>query len=162
MTQAVSLASLGNGPTFSAYNSGTLQTTANGTDTAVQFQTEYFDSNECYNNTGSTVTLNGVSVPAWSFGPNVTGYYQINANLTFSPNGTGSRFIKIFKNGVFVSTSSTKGDAGDWNSTAVSTVVYLNGTSDYVTVYAWQSSGTTLSFATAAWNNFSASLVRGA
>jgi hypothetical protein len=162
MTQAVSLASLGNGPAFSAYNSGTLQAISNATDTAIQFQTEYFDLNGGYNNTGSTVTLNGVSVPAWSFGPNVAGYYQINANLTFSPNGTGVRFIKIFKNATLVSTSSVPGNAADWMASSASAIVYLNGTSDHVTIYAWQNSATTLSFANAGWNNFSASLVRGA
>lgn len=163
VTQAKLAANVaGNGPAFNAYNSGTLQSVSSGTDTVIQFQTENFDAGGCYNNTGSTATLNGLSVPAYSFMPNVAGYYQINACQTFVSNATGARFIKIMKNGSVTAVNSTKASSSDWDSQSVSTIVYLNGTSDYVNAQAWHSSGTLLGYATSGWNNFSAAMVRAA
>jgi hypothetical protein len=152
----------GNGPAFYACNSGAMQSVSNGTDTTLAFQSEVFDVGNCYNNTASPVTQNGVSVPGYGFAPNIAGYYQINANQTFSPNATGVRFIKLLKNSNIVAASSSNGSGADWSSQAVSALVYLNGTGDYVIIQAWQDSGVSLSFASTSWNSFSASLVRAA
>lgn len=105
----------------------------------IQFDVEIADTNGCYNNTGSTVTLNGVSAPQYSFAPNVSGYYQINASLPAFDTVNGSGYVLyIYKNGSaytigsalpLVSGTSTIGGS-------VSQVVYLNGTSDYIQIYA--------------------------
>jgi hypothetical protein len=61
------------------------------TDTTIAFNTEKFDTDGCYNNTGSTVTLNGISTPAYSFAPNVAGKYFVYAGARFdSTGGTGN------------------------------------------------------------------------
>ena len=105
----------------------------------IQFDVEIADTNGCYNNTGSTVTLNGVSAPQYSFAPNIAGYYQINASLPAFDTVNGSGYLLyIYKNGSaytigsalpLVSGTSTIGGS-------VSQVVYLNGTSDYIQIYA--------------------------
>jgi hypothetical protein len=51
----------------------------------------------CFNNTGSTVTLNGLSVPAYAFCPNVAGYYQVN--LATNSNSTVTKVgVLVYKN----------------------------------------------------------------
>src|SRR6056300_498996 len=57
-----------NYPAFSAQLSAD-QTVSSATFTKVEIDSETFDSDGCYNNTGSTVTLNGISVPSYSFAP---------------------------------------------------------------------------------------------
>ena len=86
-------------PAFSAYQTGSLSL-ANNTVTTITYNTKEFDTNNCFNNTGSTVTLNGISTPAYSFAPNVAGYYQITAALSFSPSISGVELIlTLNKNG---------------------------------------------------------------
>ena len=74
---------------------------SDATATKVEFDTESFDSGGCYNNTGSTVTLNGLSVPSYSFCPNVAGTYFFSINLKcYSGAGSLSNVIAyINKNG---------------------------------------------------------------
>jgi hypothetical protein len=100
----------------------------------VQFQTKTFDTASAFNNTGSTVG----SAPAYSFNPQVAGYYQINATVYM--NGSVARLIvDLYKNGAEL----TRGF--DVNSTVLggtmSQVVYLNGSTDYVQIYTYNTSG---------------------
>ena len=67
-----------NGPAFGAWLSANQSVTST-VGTTLACNTEEYDTGGCYNNTGSTVTLNGLSVPAYSFCPNVAGYYTVNA-----------------------------------------------------------------------------------
>jgi hypothetical protein len=66
-----------NTPAFYAYNNTTQTGLSNDTDTKLQANTEEYDIGGCYNNTGSTVTLNGISTPSYSFAPNVAGKYML-------------------------------------------------------------------------------------
>ena len=151
------------GPAFSAYINPYISTT-NGAFTTLACNIKEFDTNTCYNNTGSTTTLNGLSVPAYSFCPNVAGYYQINAEVEFVSNVTGC-LCSIFKNNTeakrgFYAGSSATSLAGN-----VSVVIYLNGTGDYVTAKCYQASGSSQNTQTGDYgttNYFQASLVRGA
>ena len=134
----------GNMPAFSAYAGSTLSTT-NGTDTNMPCNTEIFDTNGCYNNTGSTVTLNGISTPAYGFAPNVAGYYQVTAGVSYQTSGNAnSLYGMIYKNG----SVSVKGNTVPASSSStfpwatVSDLVYCNGTSDYIQFYATQQIGT--------------------
>ena len=85
----------GNMPAFSAYASSNTSLTAN-TATLIGFQTKVWDTATCYNNTGSTVTLNGLSVPAYAFCPNVAGYYQINGGWTTNSASAQSFYISPY------------------------------------------------------------------
>jgi hypothetical protein len=103
----------GTGPAFSAYQSS-AQTLSTVTDTKILFQTEEFDTN---NNFASS-----------RFTPTVAGYYQVSASIrTLS---TTIRMM-IWKNG----TSYKIGTEATASNALVSTLVYCNGTTDYVEAY---------------------------
>jgi len=154
----------GNMPTFSAYAGSTLSTT-NGTVTNMPCDTEIFDTNGCYNNTGSTVTLNGISTPAYGFAPNVAGYYQITAGVSYQTSGNASSLYgMIYKNG----SVSVRGNTVPASSSStfpwatVSDLVYCNGTSDYIQFYATQQIGTINVNNGASGTYFKAAMVRSA
>jgi hypothetical protein len=135
----------GNGPAFSAYKSGTNQSFTANTGAKVSFATETFDTNGCYNNTGSTATLNGLSVPAYAFCPNVAGYYQITAEIEAGGFVSNYFVVQLKKNGnqwMLGSNYPTTSAAGPC--TAGSCLVYLNGTGDYMEIYAQASADFTV------------------
>jgi hypothetical protein len=152
----------GNMPTFSAY--ATSSTTLNSaTFTLIAYQAKEFDTAGCYNNTGSTVTLNGLSVPAYAFCPNVAGYYQINQFVRIGGT-TGVQANFLYKNGTFwkdllETYTSLANDIGY----TTSILIYLNGTGDYVQSYAYQGSGVNKStVAGQVFSSFQGSMVRAA
>ena len=126
-------------PAFSAYQSST-QTLSSATSTKVQFQTENFDTN---NNFDSTTN--------YRFTPTVAGYYQINYQVGISTTPCNME-IKLVKN-------SGAGGGGFWVNTSVvrgtgSNVIYFNGSTDYVEIYAVISSGQTLDSANTYFSGF--------
>jgi hypothetical protein len=148
----------GNMPAFAAYIS--TQSISADTLTKMAYDNKFFDTASCYNNTGSTVG----GIPAYSFLPNVAGYYQVSMSCYFSGYAaTGFVGISIGKNGTTYCevqrvniASGVIGGAG---------LVYLNGTTDYLSgyFYAANNNGTTLvSNNGSVFSNLSAALVRGA
>ena len=142
----------GNMPAFSA-NTITAQSFANSTFTKVQYNVEVFDTNSNYD-----------PITNYRFTPTVAGYYQINANVGFGGVSSGYSMIAIYKNGSLYTYGS-----GIINNTSVgglcvvSIVLSLNGSTDYVEIYAWQNSGSALVLSNGAgFNNFSGCLVRAA
>jgi len=107
------------GPAFSAYQS-TSQTGTSGVATKVTLDVEAFDTN---NNFASS-----------RFTPTVAGYYQINGKARLNGTGLTDSTVSIFKNGsqLIIGTYTATGLAFS----VVSTVVYLNGSTDYVELYA--------------------------
>jgi hypothetical protein len=107
------------GPAFSAYQS-TSQTGTSGVATKVTLDVEAFDTN---NNFASS-----------RFTPTVAGYYQINGKARLNGTGLTDSTVSIFKNGsqLILGTYTATGLAFS----VVSTVVYLNGSTDYVELYA--------------------------
>jgi hypothetical protein len=152
----------GTGPAFSAWCS-TNQTISNATFTVIAADTEEFDTAGCYNNTGSTVTLNGLSVPAYAFCPNVAGYYQVNMEFEFV--STASNVLSsIKKNGSEWKRGTLSGSASTQTG-LVSALIYLNGTGDYLTSNVSQSSGSTQTLQSGdvqKCNYFQAAMVRSA
>ena len=126
----------GNGPAFFAwmYNGGSTYSVTSGTDTVVPLDTKVYDTNNCFNNTGSAVTLNGISVPAYSFAPNVAGYYQVNTLFRVTSSGASTVFTSyIWKNGsAFFRPLQVYGAATNTQYPG-SCIVYLNGIGDYLT-----------------------------
>ena len=131
----------GTGPAFFATGASTV--CANAVLTLITNGTETFDTNGCYNNTGSTVTLNGVSAPAYSFAPNVAGYYQINAQVTMDVTTSDLYMMFLYKNGSGykrlsqTSNSTTYGQNG-------SVVVEANGSTDYFEIYHYSGGSTNI------------------
>ena len=129
-----------NTPAFKARLSSD-QTIANGTDTTIACNTEKFDTAGCYNNTGSTVTLNGISTPAYSFAPNVAGKYFVYGGARFtSTSGSGTlAYVLLQKNG----TNSFLGisDFVPYVGQNVGGIVEMNGSSDTLKLTVYQNSG---------------------
>lgn len=152
----------GNGPLFIATTS-TTTTLANNTNTKVVYNTKVFDTASAYNNTGSTVTLNGISVPAYSFAPNVAGYYQVFAGTLVTGAATGVLELGVYKNGVNYTWGGVAPLVSGGSVAQVYSLVYLNGTSDYIEIYGYQTSGVSVSNSTSsAHTQFGATLVRSA
>ena len=143
-------------PTFSAYQNSN-QSYSSSTSNLINFQAKNWDTASCFNNTGSTVG----SIPAYAFLPNVAGYYQVN--LIVRTNNTNQEAqATIYKNGAaWCNGSNINITSGTQSGTTASTIVYLNGTSDYIQAYVYTGSA-----GTGSGNNqstqFSAIMVRGA
>jgi len=130
----------GNGPAFSAFL-GSSQTLSNGVTTVVQNNLKTFDTIGAYNNTSSAVTLNGLSVPAWSFMPPVAGYYMVTMATNGPGSGTGQISVNLFKIGSAYQQGNAIPNASFGANATGSFMIYLNGTTDYITMCAQQSSG---------------------
>jgi len=153
----------GTGPAFSAYPSAAVSLT-NYTQTLMTADTVIYNLGGCYNNTGSTATLNGLSVPSYAFCPNVAGYYLVTVT-TFLGASTGTIQAQSFKNGSnLVSPSASCPNNANGVGPSVTGLVYFNGTGDYVRFYSYQTSvGTVSTLANRSdLIGFSASMVRAA
>jgi hypothetical protein len=122
----------GNMPAFNAYASTTQSLSAN-TYTKIQLNTEIFDTNSAYDNATN-----------YCFTPLVAGYYQVSFNLAFDGVGTAAILrAVIYKNGSLFQQArgvyaAVVGDGG----ATYSGVVYLNGSTDYIEFYGWNSVAT--------------------
>ena len=123
------------GPAFSAYKSSN-QTISASTFTKITFDVEEFDTN---NNFASS-----------RFTPTVAGYYQINADVNFAP--INDSLIVIYKNGTAYKWG-TYTTAGVGPSMIASSLVYLNGSTDYVEIYVYAGTTTVYGTSTQTWVN---------
>jgi len=140
----------GNGPAFSAYQ-GTSQTLTSGIYTKIALNTERFDTN---NNFDSTTN--------YRFTPTVAGYYQINYEVYAATTSTITSFVgALYKNGSLYEygvITVLNGNQAFSNSTLVS----MNGSTDYLELYISVTGTGTLTAASAsgATNFMSGCLVR--
>lgn len=134
------------GPAFSAYQSTNTGTIASTTFTKVTFDTELWDTN---NNFASS-----------RFTPTVAGYYEINSVYQVSPAVTG--FITIYKNGSDYKRGIWINTAGGAIQLSVSGLVYCNGSTDYIEIYMYQTTGTVTQQGGATISWFDGCLVRAA
>ena len=136
-------------PAFSAYAS-TAQSVTSGVDTKVVFDTETFDTN---NNFASS-----------RFTPTIAGYYQLNTLIRFNGTAPSQYSIYFYKNGVSLGVASQLNISAGVLIQSISTLVYLNGSTDYIEVYA-QITATSPTFGATAnvnTNYFSGAMVRSA
>lgn len=135
---------VGKGPAFSAYAS-VATSLLSGTSVKVGFQTEEFDTSNCYDT--------GLS----RFQPTVAGFYQIEGAVGLT--NAANILIDIYKNGTMY-----KRGAFMINSvqTVVATLVYLNGSTDYVELWCFQNSTTQNNSTGAAFSYFQGFLARAA
>lgn len=137
----------GNMPAFSAYL-GSAQTISAGATTKVQCNTEEFDTNSNYDTTN------------YRFTPTVAGYYQVNCAAQEGAGASVILQINLYKNGSLAKKSSYVGGVAYYACTA-STLVYMNGTTDYLEFYVYASASAVLTTGTQA-TYFQASLARSA
>jgi hypothetical protein len=137
------------GPAFSAYGTA-LQSASNATFTKIAYNTEEFDTASYYDSTTN-----------YRFTPLIAGYYQFNATIGSSNAVTGFVGLSFYKNGSRFKdgTFGTNGNNGPICSG--SALIYLNGSTDYVEVFGYQNSGTSLNIGSAGVNfAFSGALER--
>jgi len=134
-----------NTPTFLATISGGNQSVSASTYTTITINSEQFDTGGCFNNTGSTVTLNGISTPAYSFAPNVSGKYFLFGK-TQSQSGGTYEIMYLKKNGDNVVEVQYYSDVGSARSCYGGTIVEANGSSDTFSMVRWQNGGTLLTY----------------
>jgi len=115
-----------NGPCFSAYQS-VAQSILSGTFTKVQLQFKEYDSTGAFDNTVN-----------YRFQPNIAGYYIFHGGVYGSV--PTPIFSLLYKNGA----EAKRGSSTTQDNAAVSGLIYLNGTTDYVELYVRQSSGATI------------------
>jgi len=140
-------------PTFSAYRGTSSQSISNATYTKVQINTEEWDTASCFDSTTN-----------YRFTPTVAGYYQVSGSVNYDPAASGKFFCIIYKTGVaFKGGTGVPFIATQYLSAAVSALVYLNGSTDYVELYTYQSSGGALTlYDSQTFTFFQAALVRSA
>ena len=137
-----------NGPAFSAYQSSG-QTVNATTVTKLQFETEEFDTASCFDNSTN-----------YRFTPTVAGYYQVSGGYTLNTINTYCK-LALYKNGSnykFISNgySSTQGGAFG------SCLVYMNGSTDYIELYAEVGATNVMATGSPVYTYFQAAMVRGA
>lgn len=111
-----------------------------GSAVAVTYDTESLDSYGGHSVTSNTSRYTG----------QVAGYYFVVGAVSYATNATGNRLAELHKNGstfgaqqVFQSPTTSNGAT-----VQVSGIVQLNGSTDYVETYTYQTSGSTLSTST--------------
>jgi hypothetical protein len=124
----------GAAPAFSAY-SNVNQSLSAATQTKVIFQVEEFDTNSNFASS--------------RFTPTVAGYYQINGATTMSGSGVSRLFTSIFKNGVEYKRGNDLLVSG--YQANVASLIYLNGTTDYIELYCWINGSSGLTTSASPW-----------
>ena len=128
-----------NTPAFAASNDSTIDSISDNTDTKVALDKEVIDVGGCFNNTGSQVTLNGITVPSYSFAPNEAGTYLFTGAVGLeSHNGSvENAYIEIRKNGTAIQRiyHNTGGGTVYDVSNAFAVVATADGVDDYFEMY---------------------------
>ena len=127
-------------PAFSVQNNGTAQSVSNQTWTKVALNTKQFDTNTNFD-----------AVTNYRFTPTVAGYYQFSSFVSGPSNSTQNQITAIYKNG---SIYKYLGAVQNLNATAVvndgvsgSILISLNGSTDYVELWVYQQTGSTVNTA---------------
>jgi len=135
----------GTGPSFSAYL-GSTQSMTNGVLTKMQTNTEEWDTNSCFDTS------------LYRFTPNIAGYYQVSA-ATVPTTTTTRTYTYIYKNGVRYRAVYISGSNA---SSTISTLVYCNGTTDYIEFYGAFDGTNPVAQAGSEWSWFTGFLARAA
>ena len=113
----------GNGPAFSAYLNSNQSISAS-TWTKVQCTIEEFDTNSNYDNATN-----------YRFTPTVAGYYQVSGTVDASASAAYTQGgVSLYKNGSIFKRGSF---ANIGSQSTISSLIYLNGSTDYVELYAF-------------------------
>jgi len=114
-----------NAPAFSA-KAAVDQSFSTSTWTKVVLGTEEFDTANCFDNATN-----------YRFTPTVAGYYNFQAHIRINYSSTAGDtiFVAVYKNGSEVGRASRLGVTGNWGVLPISTMCYMNGSTDYVELY---------------------------
>jgi hypothetical protein len=115
----------GNGPAFASGDSAQTTVSTATTTAFANFSASFFDTASAFDRTTGRFT------------PQVAGYYQINAAVSYGNNGVLASVVvvNISKNDSNVASGAASATGGvGYPTPTASTVVYLNGSTDYVRV----------------------------
>ena len=116
---------VGVGPAFSASRTGADQSVTTATWTKAQFNNEIFDTASCYDPTTN-----------YRFTPNVAGYYLFMMNPLVGVTGSFTDlYIQFYINGAGNNQYTFMVPSGSSVSPTLQTIIYMNGTTDYVEAY---------------------------
>lgn len=134
----------GNGPAFYAKRTASAFSVSANTWTKIAFNVEMFDTNSCYDKDTN-----------YRFTPTVAGYYQVNAAINASSN-VSIIYLSIYQNGggVTLNSAPATGSSG----VSIGTILYCNGTTDYIEAYCYFSSASSINQND--YSSFSAAMVR--
>ena len=128
IADSITSGAIANTPAFRATMS-TNQTISNNTSTIINFNTETYDTDSCYNTS------------TYRFTPNVAGKYLVIASYALGVNASTGTFIcSIFKNGSEHSRANVVLSSST-SSPITTSFIELNGSSDYIDVRGYQSTG---------------------
>jgi hypothetical protein len=126
----------GNMPAFSAYQNNPSQSISASTYTKIQLNTEDFDTANAFDSSTN-----------YRFTPQVAGYYQISGQIFYSSSILARTTVFIYKNGSQYRSGSAVPQNGSNNvGNSISCLVYLNGSTDYIELYAYVGAATTLGY----------------
>ena len=129
-----------NMPAFSAYRATSNQNVSTGTWTKAQLNAEDFDTASAFDSTTN-----------YRFTPLIAGYYQINGSVacdSTSAFGTGL-YSAIYKNGSIYRCAKVENiSATTAPIVCISAVIYFNGSTDYVELYAYFAGGSGMQIST--------------
>jgi hypothetical protein len=119
-----------NGPAFFGYRGTSNQSISQNVITKVSYNAEVYDTDSCFN------------ISTGRFTPTKAGKYQINVNLGLGMNATGRALFKIYKNGnAFINGADFGSGTSDFY-TSGSCLIDMNGSTDYLEVFAMGSAST--------------------
>ena len=124
-------------PAFSAYmtNGSAGISTGAATFTKIILDTEEFDTASCFDSSTN-----------YRFTPTVAGYYQINAAVTYTvAASTAGAGAVIYKNGSGLCWGTASGTSNMYPTAFLSSLIYLNGSTDYIELYIYNGTGATSS-----------------
>jgi len=121
-----------NNPMFKATGADNIALT-NNTFTKVQFNSEEFDVGGYYDSTTN-----------YRYTPQVAGKYLIYGRvyITYASEATENLYIAIYKNGTAAQQFARSDDSSLYGSVQISSLIEMNGSSDYVEIYTKTSSST--------------------
>ena len=141
-------------PAFSAY-SNTTQSLTGFVYTKVALQAEEYDTANCFDSTTN-----------YRFTPTIAGYYSVTAAVYLVGGVSAQVSANIYKNGSNYKQGPFTPPATNDMGSNVSTLVYMNGSTDYIELYAYQTGGSARNLYGAVGSSsttwFQACLVRGA
>ena len=121
------------GPAFSVYRNGT-QSVAGSSETKIQFNTEVFDTDNCYDNSVN-----------YRFTPTVAGKYFVYTNLRMEVNAESIEFLVLYirKNGsdYFNTIDNPTDTSSQGENMNIGISIDFNGSSDYIEIFAAISHG---------------------
>jgi len=133
-------------PAFAATLSSAVTLTA-ATWIKLTFNTEAFDTNSNFDTS------------TYRFTPTVAGYYQVNGSLAAAGPTNSYFLVAIYKNGSAFKYGSNFASVSAGPNSTISALIYMNGSTDYLELYANHAGGTTSGSGNLG-SNFDAHLVR--